>query len=554
MVRASGRDAGEHGTVRRAREAGRGRSWWQDGVLYQVYPRSFADANADGHGDLRGLIGRLDHLEWLGVGGIWLNPITRSPNADWGYDVSDYTDVEPDLGTLTDAEELIERAARRGIRVILDLVPNHTSERHAWFVDARRDRYALHRGWYVWADGRPDDGPPNNWLSVFGGPAWTLDEATGQYYLHNFLPEQPDLDWWNDDVRESFDEILRFWFDRGVAGFRIDVANAIVKDRALRDNLPATPDDPDRVRRLGQRQIYNMHRPEVHDVLRRWRRIADGYDPPRILVGETWEHDVAVLATYYGAQEDELHLAFNFPFALADLDADALRGVVEATESQIGMRGWPVWTASNHDIGRFTTRWCDGDERKARCALTLLLTLRGTPFLYAGDEIALPDGEVERDELRDPVGIRGWPADRGRDGGRTPMPWTADGGGFTEPGVRPWLPARTPPDRSVAAQRDDPSSTLSFVRRLISRRRDSDDLRAGAYETLPSPPGTWIYRRGRSTIVALNLSDHRQRVAAQDLEVVASTGDEPVRAPHGDVDLGPWEAVVLSRSAGDSAP
>lgn len=525
-----------------------GGPWWQEGVLYQIYPRSFADSDGDGHGDLRGVIEHLDHLEWLGVDGIWLNPITRSPNADWGYDVSDYTAVEPDLGTLADADELIAEAGRRGIRVLLDLVPNHTSDRHPWFVDARSGVDARHRGWYVWADPGPV-GPPNNWLSVFGGPAWSLDGDSGQYYLHNFLPEQPDLNWWSEDVRAAFDEILRFWFDRGVAGFRIDVAHAIVKDRALRDNLPATPDDPARIRRLGQRQIYNMHRPEVHDILRRWRRTADTYDPPRILVGETWEHDVSVLASYYGAQEDELHLAFNFPFALAHLEATELRSIVEETESQIGMRGWPVWTASNHDIGRLTTRWCEGDERKARCALTLLLTLRGTPFLYYGDELALPDGDVARDELRDPVGIRGWPDDIGRDGCRTPMPWFADeGAGFTDRGVTPWLPARTPLDRTVAAQRDDPRSTLWFVRRLIALRRQNEDLRVGSYETLPSPAGTWMYRRGTSTLVALNMSDGRRSVARGEAEVVLSTDRGP-RSPSrdGEVELAPWEAVVLER-------
>jgi alpha-glucosidase len=526
-------------------------------VLYQVYPRSFADANGDGHGDLRGLIDRLDYLQWLGVDGVWLNPITPSPNADWGYDVSDYTDVHPDLGTLDDVDRLIAEAGRRGIRVILDFVPNHTSDRHPWFVDARSRREARHRTWYVWVDPRPDGGPPNNWVSVFGGPAWSMDGATGQYYLHNFLPQQPDLDWWSEEVREAFDEILRFWFERGVAGFRIDVAHAIVKDRALRDNLPVTPDDPARIRGLGQRQIYNMHRPEVHDVLRRWRRIADAYDPPRILIGETWEHDVSVLATYYGAQEDELHLAFNFPFALAHLDAVELRAVVEQTEAQIGLRGWPVWTASNHDIGRLMTRWCDGDERRARCALALLLTLRGTPFLYYGDELALPDGEVGREGIRDPVGIRGWPEERGRDGCRTPMPWDAsDGGGFTEPGVRPWLPIGTPKDQTVAAQRDDPESVLSFVRRLIALRRDSADLRSGAYETLASPARTWAYRRGASTVVALNMSDARTTIESGGADVVLSSlGGTRERSSCGDVELAPWEAVVLRADRRqDSAP
>jgi alpha-glucosidase len=523
-----------------------GRVWWQDGVLYQVYPRSFRDANGDGVGDLRGVIEHLDHLEWLGVDGIWLNPITRSPNADWGYDVSDFTDVAPDLGTLDDVDALVAEAGRRGIRILLDLVPNHTSDRHPWFLDARSSRTAPHRDWYVWADRKPGGSPPNNWVSVFGGPAWTFDEATGQCYLHNFLPEQPDLNWWNDEVREAFDGILRFWFDRGVAGFRIDVANAIVKDRALRDNLPVTEDDHPRVRALGQRQVFNMHRPEVHEVLRRWRAVAQSYAPPRILVGETWTFDLEGLSAYYGASEDELHLAFNFPFALADLEPKALRTVVEETEAQLGLRGWPVWTASNHDIGRLATRWCDGDERKIRVSLLLLLTLRGTPFLYAGDEIGLPDGVLARAELRDPVGIRHWPANRGRDGCRTPMPWDAsEGAGFTRRGVEPWLPITRPPGGSVAEQRADPGSILSFTRSLIALRRRRWDLAHGTYETLPAPDGTWAYRRGAATVVVLSF-DERESVPCPAGRVLAATEPGLVGSEVADrLDLGAWQAAVI---------
>ena len=267
-------------------------SWWRSGVLYQLYPRSFADSNGDGHGDLQGIIEHLDHLAWLGVDGIWLNPINPSPNADWGYDVADYTGVEPDFGDLDVLDRLVAGAGERGIRVILDLVPNHTSDRHPWFIDARSSRTARHRDWYVWADARPDGGPPNNWVSVFGGSAWTWDEPTQQYYLHNFLAEQPDLNWWNDEVREAFDDIVRFWFDRGISGFRIDVAHGIVKDVELRDNPSATPDDDDLARALGQRQEFSMNRPEVHDVLRRWRAIADAYEHDPILLGETWVADI----------------------------------------------------------------------------------------------------------------------------------------------------------------------------------------------------------------------------------------------------------------------
>ena len=303
-------------------------TWWREGVLYQIYVRSFADSDGDGTGDLQGVIDHLDHLEWLGVDGIWLSPITPSPDRDWGYDVSGYRDVHPELGDLATLDRLVADAASRGIRVILDLVPNHTSDLHPWFVDARSSRDAEHRGWYVWRDPRPDGSPPNNWRSVFGGLAWELDEPTGQYYLHNFLVEQPDLDWWNEDVRREFEEILRFWFDRGIAGFRIDVANGLIKDRALRDNPAATDDDPEDVRRRGQRPVYNLNRPEVHEIYRDWRGIADAFDPARILVGETWIFDLPEVARFYGETGDELHLCFNFSFMFADLEADALRAIV----------------------------------------------------------------------------------------------------------------------------------------------------------------------------------------------------------------------------------
>jgi alpha-glucosidase len=523
------------------------RVWWRDGVLYQVYPRSFMDANGDGIGDLAGIVERLDHVSRLGVDGIWLNPITPSPNADWGYDVADYTNVDPDLGTLDDVDRLVAEAGRRQIAVVLDLVPNHTSDRHPWFLDSRSSRSSEHRDWYVWADGRADGAPPNNWLSVFGGPAWSLDAGSGQYYLHNFLPEQPDLNWWDEDVRRAFYDVLRFWFDRGIAGFRIDVAHGIVKDHALRDNLPVTEDDHPRIRGLGQRQVYNFHRPEVHDVFRRWRRIADAYDPGRVLIGETWELDIADLPPYYGAAEDELQLAFNFPFALAPLSAEALRPVVEETETQLAARGWPVWTASNHDIGRLATRWCGGDARRVRVALMLLLTLRGTPFLYAGDEIGLPDAVLQRSELRDPVGIRGWPTNPGRDGSRTPMPWTCDEGhGFTRPGVKTWLPVVVPDEGSVADQRDDPASALSFASEMIELRREREDLRRGAYRTLSSPAGTWAYRRGEATTIALALSDDGGRVDVGGGTIVAATDGERVGSRIDEVvALRGWEGVVI---------
>jgi len=383
--------------------------WWRNGVVYQIYPRSFADSNGDGIGDLAGISASLEYLEWLGVDGIWLSPITVSPNKDWGYDVADYCDVDPSFGTFADFDALIADAGRRGINVLMDLVPNHSSDRHPWFVDARSGRDSEHRDWYVWADPKPDGSPPNNWVGCFGGPAWTLDPNSAQYYLHNLLPKQPDLNWWNDDVREAFDDILAFWFARGVAGFRIDVATMIIKDAELRDNPPATDADPLFWQMMGQQQVYNNNRPEVHDILRRWRTLPDAADPPKLLLGETSVADMDVLTSYYGTGTDELHVAFNFVLIESIFEPAVLRGVVEDAERMYPKDAWPVWTASNHDASRLATRWAGGDPAKIRCALMMLLTLRGTPVLYFGDEIGVVDTTLTKEDLRDPVGVRYWP-------------------------------------------------------------------------------------------------------------------------------------------------
>ena len=521
--------------------------WWKTGVLYQIYPRSFADSNGDGQGDLRGVISRLEHLEWLGISGIWLSPTMPSPNADWGYDVADYVDVHPDFGTLADLDELIADAGRRGIRVLLDLVPNHTSDHHEWFVDARQSRTARYRDWYVWADPKPDGGLPNNWVSSFGGPAWTLSEETGQYYLHNFLPEQPDLNWWNEEVRDEFDRILRFWFDRGVAGFRIDVCHMIVKDAQLRDNPPATKDDPFIQQMFGQRPLYNANQPEVHDVLRRWRKIADSYSPPRILVGETSVDDLPTLAPYYGMGQDELNLAFNFVFIEAPFDAVAMRAVVEQTEELLPPGAWPVWTGSNHDVSRFASRWAEGDRAKARAAIVLLVGLWGTIFLFEGDEIGMTDTVLTREDVLDPVGLRFWPAYQGRDPERTPMAWSAeDGGGFTRPGVTPWLPFGDLAAANVADQRDDPQSLLTLTRDLIGLRASSPDLAAGERVPLDAPAGVWAWRRGQATIVAVNMSDTPATVEGVSGRVaVGSDRSRDGEEVTGGLSLAPWDAVIV---------
>ncbi len=528
--------------------------WWRDGVLYQVYLRSFADSDGDGVGDLAGVVDRLDHLQWLGVDAVWLSPFTCSPNADWGYDVSDYQAVDPELGTSDDLDRLIAEADRRHLRVVMDLVPNHTSDRHPWFLDALSSRTSAHRDWYVWADPGPDGGPPNNWVSSFGGPAWTLDSGSGQYYLHNHLRQQPDLNWWNDDVRAEFERIMEFWLDRGIAGFRIDVCNIIIKDALLRDNPPATESDPLDMQLFGQRPVYNGNRPEVHDVIRQWRKLADRH-PGCLLMGETPVEPVSALAAYYGNGSDELHLAIDFPFISSPLEAGAMRRIVEDVEEYLPTEAWPVWTGSNHDMSRLASRWGGDDPARVRVALLVLVTLRGTPVLYQGDEIGLGDVDVPRDRLRDPLGVLYWPAYAGRDGMRTPMPWRhGPGAGFTGPDVEPWLPLGDPALGTVEEQRADPGSVLTLVRDLLALRRDTPDLSGGAYRSLAPSGDVWAWSRGDRVVVAANMGTAETRLDGFTGRVLIGTDRRrDGEALEGSLVLGGWEAVVVERTGTLSA-
>jgi alpha-glucosidase len=521
-----------------------GQRWWRGAALYQIYVRSWRDSDRDGYGDLRGVISGLDYLAWLGVDGVWLSPTMPSPDHDWGYDVSDYLAVHPELGTLDDLDELVAQAGQRGMRVLLDLVPNHTSSAHPWFVDARSGRGAAHRSYYVWADPAPGGGPPNNWLNNTGTSAWTLDDASGQYYLHNFLPSQPDLNWWEPAVHAEFDAILRFWFDRGIAGFRIDVAHGLYKDAALRDDPPAAGRDR-LAGRYGLAQVYSANRPESHGVYRDWRAIAEIYSPPRLLLGETWVADLASMAAFHG-HGDELQLTFNFPVIFADFTAEALSSVVAKTLAALAAGESPVWTGSNHDVSRFPTRWCGGDEAKARLALLVLATLPGTFVLYYGDEIAMTDVEIPDEARRDEM-TAGAPAGRDRDRARTPMPWDpSPAAGFTAPGVRPWLPIGGHAERNVAGQRDDPASTLRFCRDLLALRRAELGGTIAAYTQLPGPPGVWVYRVG-GVMVAANFTGEPACLGELAGALLLSTsraaaGPEPAgRAGR----LGPWEGVIV---------
>ena len=541
--------------------------WWHGAVLYQLYVRSWLDTDGDGYGDIGGIIARLDYLSWLGVDGIWLSPTMPSPDQDWGYDVSDYLGVHPELGTMDDLDRLIAEAGKRGMRVLLDLVPNHTSSAHPWFVDAASGQDSAHRDFYVWADPGARGGPPNNWLNATGSPAWSWHEPTKQYYLHNFLPSQPDLNWWQPRVHEAFREILRFWFDRGVAGFRIDVAHGLYKDAELRDNPPEASGNP-LAGRFGQQQAYNANRPETHQVYRDWRRIADSYPAARVLLGETWVGDPERLGTFYG-HDDQLQLAFNFPFVFARLAAPDLPDVVAGTMAALPAAACPVWTASNHDVGRFPTRWCDGDQRKVRLALLVLATLPGAMVLYYGDEIGMTDvgvplalqqDKMSRGRAGDSSSVgrassgsgdaspdsTGW--DGNRDRARTPMQWDdSANAGFATAGTTPWLPAGDGAAISVAGQREDPGSVLSLCRELIGIRRAEPGRQPVGYQALPAPPDCWAYRAGGLTVLA-NFSD--RPVTCQDPGgpvLLSTTGAAPPAA--GDITLAPWQGII-TRTAG----
>jgi alpha-glucosidase len=507
--------------------------WWRHGVFYQIYPRSFQDSNGDGVGDLAGITARLDHLNdgtprSLGVDAIWLSPFYRSPMADFGYDVADYRDVDPTFGSLDDFDRLVAEAHRRGIRIIVDLVPNHTSDQHPWFVAARSGRADPKRDWYVWAD-PVRGGPPNNWRSVFKrvGPAWTLDPRTGQYYLHLFMAEQPDLNWWNADVRDAIDGVMRFWLDRGADGFRVDVAHGLVKDRALRNNP--------RLDFGGRRPRRNWDLDEVHDIHRRWRTVLDGYDD-RMAVSEIDVRDLRRLAHYYG-QDDELHLAFNFHFLKQPWSARRFRAVVDEYERVLPSSGWPDYTLSNHDRSRAATRYGRG---RAAAAATLLLTLRGTPFIYYGEEIGMVDGPIPPDRVVDVAG---------RDPERTPMQWDAGpNAGFTA--GSPWLPIA--PDAAtvnVAAQRADPDSLFSLYRRLIWLRRSSDALRWGRYVPVSAPRDVYQFAREAAReriVVGINFSSSPRRIALPDATVLLSTvsGRDGLRHRAGELELNGNEAVI----------
>jgi alpha-glucosidase len=518
------------------------REWWRGGVLYNAYPRSWSDSNGDGVGDLAGIVERLDHLEWLGVAGLWLNPITPSPDRDWGYDVSDYCSVHPDFGDLDDLDTLVAEARRRGIALVLDLVPSHTSCEHEWFAQARRSRTSPYRHYYVWSGGNETGAPPNNWVSYFGGPAWTRDDVTGDFYMHNFSPYQPQLNWWNPDVATEFDRILRWWFDRGVAGMRIDAVQALFQDARLRDNPSATLTDTSKEQALGQRFFFNANRPEVHDVLRRWRALADSYGTPRLLFGETWVPSIEQLASYYGTGTDELNLAWNLPFLSSPWRAPNLQAVIADTLKLIPPGALASWAMSTHDgEGRGATRWCGNDPEAIRCALVLLLSLPGTPILYYGDEIGMPDARIDRIT----PGARDTVESVPREASRTPMQWAnCVGGGFTT-SATPWLPLGEVEHANVADQYADPDSTLRLCRDLTRFRRENSALSRGRSKLLPAPAGVILLKRGENAVVAVNIGPESVRIDVGGTVAIGTDRGRDAEVVHGQLLLRSNEAVVL---------
>ena len=480
-----------------------GEAWWRHGIFYQVYPRSFQDCDGDGVGDIRGIIERLPYLESLGVDAVWLSPIFSSPMADFGYDISDYTGIDPLFGAMEDFDALVEAAHARGLKLILDLVPNHTSDRHPWFEESRASRDNPKRDWYIWRDGGPDGGPPNNWLSEFGGSAWQRDDATGQYYYHAFLKQQPDLNWRNPAVREAIFDVMRFWLDKGVDGFRVDVIWHLIKDAAFRDNPPNphyVEGRPPNEKILTQ---YSTDQPEVHDVIAAMRRVVDEF-AGRVLIGEIYL-PVQRLVAYYGNDLGGAHLPFNFALLSTLWSARSIEKIVAEYEAALPAGAWPNWVLGNHDRPRVASRV---GREQARVAAMLLLTLRGTPTLYYGDEIGMHQLPIAPGQVRDPFEKNVPGIGVGRDGCRTPMQWDASrNAGFSS--AVPWLPlAGDFAHENVVNLEADGKSILSLYKALIALRKAQPELVSGTYEPVAAQGDLLLYRRrldGKAVTVALNL-------------------------------------------------
>ncbi len=535
------------------RQLGGDPDWWRGGVIYQIYPRSFLDLNGDGVGDLSGIAARLDYVAGLGVDAIWISPFFTSPQADYGYDVADYRGVDPMFGKLEDFDALLAGAHRRGVRVMLDLVLSHTSDRHPWFQESRVSRDNPRADWYVWADPRPDGTPPNNWLSIFGGSAWEWDSRRRQYFLHNFLTSQPDLNFHNPDVQQAMLDVVRYWLDRGVDGFRLDTANMYFHDAQLRDNPPvaagmAVNGIPSQNPYSFQQTLYNINRPENLGFMERLRGVMNAY-PATTTVGEIGAVlDMAQALSDYTAGDRRLHMGYSFDYLSPTFSAGHIRAVAER---MLAVRDcWPSWAFSNHDNERVVSRWgMPGEaDRAGPLLLALLTALRGSPCVYQGEELALPEAVVPFEQLRDPYGIRFWPEFKGRDGCRTPMPWNAAAphAGFSE--VHPWLPV--PPDhvdRAVSVQDAETLSPLNRARGFLAWRKGHDELIKGdmVFHDAPEPVLAFTRSLGETrTLCVFNLGAAAASFDTGGFGPVSPLGGHGFGGALGGagVALGPWDA------------
>lgn len=494
--------------------------WWQGGVIYQIYPRSLKDSNGDGIGDLQGIISKLDYFTWLGVDALWISPIYPSPMVDLGYDVSNYVDIDPLFGDLATFDLLVAQAHQRGLKIIMDYVPNHTSDQHPWFLQSRSSRYNPKRDWYVWVDPKPGGLPPNNWIARWDDIAWEWDAATNQYYLHSFDKAMPDLNWRNPAVKEAMFNVARFWLDRGVDGLRIDSAQYIMKDPQLRDNPPNPDPRVPPYKSMGdydsQLHINDRNYPDIHEVYRELRHILNSYNSgnPRVALGELHIYDWSAWTLYYGTHLDEIQMPINFGLLTVTWNADAVHHLINAVEAALQPGDWPNYVLGNHDVPRIVTRI---GQQEARVALMLLLTLRGTPTLYYGDEIGMHDVEIPLGRVRDTWEKNIPESGFGRDPERTPMQWdNSPNAGFCPPTARPWLPMASDYQQvNVAAQRQDQHSVLSLVRTLLQLRRATPALAMGSYTPVEcAASDCFVYQRqfgDEHCLIALNFSsDERQ--------------------------------------------
>lgn len=525
-------------------------NWWRDQVIYQIYPRSFQDTGGDGVGDLNGIRKRLPYLAELGIDCIWLSPVFASPMKDFGYDVADYREIDPLFGSMADFDDLLDEAHLSGLKLLLDFVPNHTSDQHEWFVESRSSRLNAKRDWYIWKDPAPDGGPPNNWISNFGGSAWQFDEQSGQYYYHAFLQSQPDLNWRNPEVRTAMFDILRYWLDKGVDGFRVDVIWHLIKDEHFRDNPPNPnyrADQPEIEKNL---QIHSADQPEIHELIAEMRGVVEEYDN-RLLVGEIYL-PLERLVSYYGKSHDSgVHLPFNFQLLQCPWQTQAIASLVTEYEASLPEHGWPNWVLSNHDQPRIAART---GPAQARIAAMLLLTLRGTPTLYYGDEIGLADVTIPPERVQDPWAKQEPDTSFNRDKARTPMQWSdEENAGFST--AQPWLPVSDDwQERNVASLDEEDRSLLQLYRRLLALRRKEQALRSGTYHELYRSSSIFAFEReleAKRLAIILNFSN--EETAVPDLPeryrkaktLFSSVGEGRSGLPAQDLCLQSAEGIIL---------